>query len=365
MRVLTFLHSFQPGGVERVALRLHRHWLALGVDARLVLGRDGGAMRCEAAGLAYQILSRERIPTAAWETFYMITRLPGVIRRTKPDMLFCAGNTYTIVAVVMKLLLGHRCPPIVAKISNDLARRDLPRPIRAVYRRWLRIQGRHIDHFTGMAPPMHAEIIDAMAVDPSRVTIIDDPALAEADLARFAAAPRAPHAGRFFLAAGRLTRQKNFALLIKAFGLIARPDDRLTILGEGSERGRLERCIADLGLCTQIELPGYVGKLDRWMADSDVFVLSSDYEGVPAVIAEALAAGIAIVATDCSVSMTDMLDGGRLGTLVPVGDTAALAAAMDTVHLSPDATAARRQQARRFTVERAAGAYVALFRSLA
>ena len=92
-----------------------------------------------------------------------------------------------MVAVAMKLLLGRRCPPIVLKISNDLGRADLPAPIRALYRLWCRVQGRLIDHFTGLAPAMATEIAAAMRVPPARITIIDDPALGEADHARLAA----------------------------------------------------------------------------------------------------------------------------------------------------------------------------------
>jgi hypothetical protein len=64
------------------------------------------------------------------------------IRRHRPDVLFCAGNSYTVVAVTMRLVLGRRCPPILAKISNDLTRADLPAVARPFYRLWLRIQGR-------------------------------------------------------------------------------------------------------------------------------------------------------------------------------------------------------------------------------
>ena len=158
LRVLTFLHSFAPGGVERVALRLHAAWRASEVDSRLVFGRGSGAMRAEWPGLEADILGGAPFSPARWETVWMILRLPGVIRRIRPDVLFCAGNTYTVVAVMMKLLLGARCPPVVAKISNDLVRMDMPSPVRALYRVWLRIQGRMLDRLVGIAPPMRAEI---------------------------------------------------------------------------------------------------------------------------------------------------------------------------------------------------------------
>lgn len=370
LRILTFLHSFEPGGVERVALRLHEAWRADGLDARLVMGRTAGAMKREWPGLELEVLGPEAIPSAAWETLWMIFLLPRAIRRIRPDVLFCAGNSYTIVAVAMRLLLGKTCPPIVAKISNDLTRNDLPAPARPFYRLWLRIQGRMLDRLVGMAPPMREEIGTLMRAEDARIAVIDDPSLAETDIQRLTAAreaakaaPRGP--GQRFLAIGRLAAQKNFALLLDAFARMAGPDDSLAIIGEGSARRALEAQIARLGLGSKVRLPGHVSPLDAELAAADALVLSSDYEGVPAVVAEALAAGLPVVATRCSVSMDDMLGGGRFGLLVPVGDAAALAQAMsDIAKLKFDETAAR-DHSRRFTVEIASHGYRALMEGLA
>ncbi len=357
------MHSFAPGGVERVAFRLARAWRADGLDVDLVMGRDTGAMRAEADGLAFDTLASGRFDTSTWETLWMIARLPSVIRRTRPDVIFCAGNSYSVVAVAMKLWVGKACPPVVAKISNDLARADLPAPVRWAYHRWLRMQGRFIDHFTGMAPPMQAEIEDATGAAPARVSIIDDPALARADIARLSVR-EGDDPPTHFLAVGRLALQKNVPLLVRAFARIAKGDDRLTILGEGGERAKIEREIERLGMGSRIELVGHVSDTGPWLRRAHVFALSSDYEGVPAVVAEALAAGLPIVATDCSVSMGDMLGGGRFGTLVPVGDEAALATALDAARTAPADRAAMAAQADRFTVERAAGRYRECFAAL-
>lgn len=365
LRVLTFLHSFEPGGVERVALRLHRAWLAQGVDARLVLGRTDGAMRGEWPCLDADVLDSHGLPTAAWETLWMMLRLPGRIRQHQPDVLFCAGNSYTVVAVAMRLVLGKRCPPILAKISNDLTRTDLPAVARPFYRLWLRIQGRLLHRVVGMAQPMRAELETLMGAAPDRVAIIDDPALDEAQIAHLEALPRPPHdraAGRRFLAIGRLAAQKNFPLLLRAFARIAHDGDRLTILGEGGARKGLEALARSLGLGVgvggRVALPGHVNPVSDALLAADALVMSSDYEGVPAVVPEALAAGLPVVSTDCSVSMADLLGHGRFGLLVPVRDEAALAQAMDRIGALPFDSTAARAQARRFTVEIAAQSYI-------
>ncbi len=368
LRVLTFLYSFAPGGVERIAARLHAAWVAQGVDARMVLADARIAPPMPLTALT-QIAPEPRSSTLA-RLIALLRGLPAIIAADRTDVLFCAGNTYAAPAVALRLLLGRRCPPILAKISNDLVRPDMPWLLRVCYRRWLRIQGRYIDHFVGMAPAMRDEIATLVGVPHERISIIEDPALSNADLARLAGLRNATlrsHPGRHYLAIGRLAPQKNFALLLEAFARIAEPNDRLRILGEGPERAALEAQAARLGIADKLALPGHTDPLDIWLAQADAFVLSSDFEGVPAVIIEALAAGLPIIATDCCVSMADLLGHGSLGMLVPVGDAAALGAAMAKIgaHEPEDTIHARRAAAQTFTIEHAAGKYVALMKRLA
>lgn len=359
MRVLTFLHSFEPGGVERVALRLIRHWRGQGVDAPLFMGRLDGAMAGDVGAGLNPVVPRARVDTAAWETLWMIWTLPRAVRMLRPDVLFCAGNTYAIVAVALKLRLGRACPPIVAKVSNDLDRRDTPWPARLAYGWWLRVQGRMIDRFVGMAAPMTAEIAGHMRIAAAAVAIVPDPALsmAQIDALRAVAAIR-PAAGRRFVAVGRLVAQKNLALTLRAFARGATPADHLTLIGDGPERAALERLARRLGVAERVRFAGYVADPAAMLPAFDVLLLSSNYEGVPAVMLEALAAGIAIVATDCSRSMASLLADGALGTLVPVREETAFADAIHAVRPGDQDRAASLAQARRFTIERAADAYL-------
>ncbi|WP_404370456.1 glycosyltransferase [Sphingomonas sp. MMS24-J45] len=367
LRVLTFLYSFAPGGVERVAARLHRAWRAGGIDARLVMA-DARIAPPFALDAVAQVAPTPRSSTLA-RLIALVRGLPAIITGGGVDLLFCAGNTYTAPAVLLRLAMGRACPPILAKISNDLVRPDMPWLVRFFYRRWLRLQGRYIDHFVGMAPATRGEIATLVGVPDDRISVIEDPALSDADLARLARVrdtARREHTGRHFLAIGRLAPQKNFPLLLDAFARIAQPDDCLRILGEGPERAGLEAQAARLGIADRVSLPGHTDPLDIWLGQADAFVLSSDFEGVPAVVIEALAAGLPIVATDCCVSMADLLGHGTLGSLVPVGDAAALGAAMNAVASQEPAeiVAARRAAATRFTIEHASGRYIALMQNL-
>ncbi|PZR34740.1 glycosyltransferase [Caulobacter segnis] len=361
-RVLTFLHSFEPGGVERIALRLVRRWRARGVDAPLFVGRAAGDMRGDVgADLAFVSPPHAGRGVAKMETLWMIWTLPQAVRRLRPDVLFCAGNTYAVVAVALKCLLGRACPPILLKVSNDLDRQDQPGWFRFFYRLWLKAQGRHIDHFIGMETPMTDEIEEGFGVPDERITIIPDPALSKPLIEQLRSSrppARADGAGRRFVGVARLTAQKNIALMLGAFERGARNGDTLTLIGEGPERGKLERLVQDRGLDDRVVFLGYHPEPATLLPAFDIFLLSSDYEGVPAVILEALAAGLPIVATDCSRSMRTLLGDGALGQLVAVGDEAALADAIARAKPGTQDDHLSLRQAERFTLEDASEAYL-------
>ena len=133
---------------------------------------------------------------------------------------------------------------------------------------------------------------------------------------------------------GRLTKNKDHQTLLEAFRLINdTTPSRLLILGEGPERASLEKIIAETGMADRVQLPGFVDTPWAWMAKSSLFVLSSFAEGSGNVLTEAMAVGTPVVSTDCPSGPSEMLDGGRIAPLVPVGDAEALAAAcMDVLN---------------------------------
>jgi glycosyltransferase involved in cell wall biosynthesis len=366
VRVLVALHSFEPGGVERDILRFVPAWRAAGMDAQIALGRREGRLQEEAPEVPYHLMQTGTRSTANFETLWMIWKLPKQIRELKPDVLFLASNTLAAVALGMRLRFGRKCPPMVFRVSNDLVRRDLSGIELLMHRLGLRIHAWVHDVVVAMAPPVREEIIEQMHVDPARVVVINNASMTMADVKRFAdardAAPR-DHKGRRFLGVGRLAPQKNFELLIEAFAKIARPDDRLTLVGEGTRRGSIAKRAQELGVAGQVDMPGHLIGPEKWFADADAFIMSSDFEGVPAVIVEALASGMPIVATDCCTAMPSLIDG--FGTLVPLGDANALATAMDAICDTKVDVAAMRARAAQFTSEATTGTWHALFGGLA
>jgi glycosyltransferase involved in cell wall biosynthesis len=355
LRIAVPIHSFEPGGVEKVGLSLASSWDRAGHLVTVVLGRDEGEGRARAPRLNYWWRPCA-VPTGWFESIWLISTLYSYLRQNDVDVLFLPGNTYAIVGVVMRMLLGNACPPIMIKMSNDLTRRDMSTAMRALYGLWLKLQGAMFDRFVAMAIPMRGEIRDTTGAPPERVNVVSDPALTRERFEWLAVLPVKPIAPwrTHYIGVGRLVPQKNFAMLVRAFALQASPGDRLTIAGEGPERAKLERLARELGVADRVFLPGHLGSTDDLLQEADVFVLSSDYEGLPAVLIEAMAAGLPIVATDCSTAISDLLDFGRQGILVEVGDDTGLCEAMRGIRRFEFDPERSRETAARFTLDNAA-----------
>lgn len=181
----------------------------------------------------------------------------------------------------------------------------------------------------------------------------------------------AAHEGIFcrptLVAAGRFTSQKRFDLAIAALQQLHHKyqlDANLLILGEGALRPQLEAQVEKLGLHDRVFLPGFVANPHAYMRRAQAFLLTSDYEGLPRVVIEALAIGCPIVATNCPSGPDEILESGKHGWLVPVGDVDAIAQALASVLTQPDLAEQRRhsgqQRVQAYTLEIVAQQYEVL-----
>ena len=139
---------------------------------------------------------------------------------------------------------------------------------------------------------------------------------------------------KVIVAAGRLNEQKNFSMLIRAFANIADefPDYKLEIFGEGEKRKELEQLAKDLKIEHRLSMPGYVSDLGEQIQDATLFVLSSNFEGMPNTLMEAMALGLPCISTDCPVGGPRyLIDNGENGILIPIQDMMALSNAMRDV----------------------------------
>jgi glycosyltransferase involved in cell wall biosynthesis len=162
------------------------------------------------------------------------------------------------------------------------------------------------------------------------------------------------------LGAGELCERKDFSTLIRAFASLRRKKRaRLVILGEGRQREKLQELVRELGICEDVSLPGFVSNPYAFMARAAMFVLCSRCEGSPVVLMEALATGCPAVSTDCPSGPREILKDGKFGPLVPIGDVAALARAMERTLDHPFSPETLKAAAAPYSVSASADGYLA------
>lgn len=347
--ILSFAQTFRGGGVERALLRLVDGWITAGRKVTIVVGK------CEGP-LAAEVPPGTTIIEVGSARFTALRAVASHARQCQPDIIFCPGNHYTSVALWTRLALGNGAPPIIAKISNTLVRSDQPLPLAMGYRWWLRRHPAFIDHFVAMTAGMKHEAIAAMRADPALISVIANPLPRSTVATPFPDLPDRP----VLVGVGRLESQKRWDRLIAALPLLGDQRTRLIIIGDGRRRAALQAQIARLGLGDRVSLPGYVNDPGPYLAQASAVVLTSDFEGVPGVLREALMLGTPVVATDSSPAIREIITSPTMGSVVPKESQAALVAALDA-WLAVDAARAPPPPAPQAN---AATAYLTLFDTL-
>lgn len=326
-KLALFLPNLGGGGAERVALRLVQDWSARGHNVDLILLRaEGELLDLVPEGVQVVDLAAARIRNA-------LLPLIRYFRRRRPHAFHAAMWPLTVVATLAHRLAGSDARLILAEHTalskhyshfGRLRRALLARTIAWAYPR--------ATARLAVSKSAADDLARVSGIRRSSIEVIYNPVAGPPSDAKAAGDP--PHlakrAERRLLAVGRLTPEKNHDLLIRAFARLRAHgcDAELVILGDGPLRPQLERLAQDEGVEEHVRFAGFV--LDPWpyYASADVFVLSSDYEGFPLVLIEAMRAGLAIVSTDCESGPREMLAEGLYGTLVPCGDADALARAL-------------------------------------
>ncbi|TAM10618.1 MAG: glycosyltransferase [Nevskiaceae bacterium] len=282
--------------------------------------------------------------------------------------LVAALNHYNIHAALLKAHLGDAVHVTLTQHEHLSADAAWQHPL--VYR-WI---GRHVRRHFGLADAVVTvsrgvaqDLQSHWNVPAARLHTIYNPAYRPEFLEQARAPIDHPWIGQaaapLVLAAGRLHYVKGYDDLLAAFPRVHRETGaRLVILGEGKERHALEAQVRQLDSAAYVELPGRVASVAPWLAHSEVFVLSSRREGLPTVLVEALALGRKIVATRCPSGPEELLEDGRWGTLVDVGDVDGLARALVAAICAPAPDAAAlRERAAAFSLDRALDEYLAIW----
>jgi glycosyltransferase involved in cell wall biosynthesis len=359
MRIHFFLPSLAGGGAERSIARIAGGLLARGADVELVLGRAAGPFLAGLEpGLRVVDLGCDSMPRA-------VPALARHLRQRRPQVLVSAMTHANVAAVMARALAGRGTRLVLSERVHLGSVLDGYAGWRmAATRRLLRWTYPAADLVIAVSDGVADEVVARTGLPRERVAVAPNPVIDAQLLAQAAAAPAHPwlrDAGPpVVLAAGRLVAQKDFTTLLQAFArLRAGRPARLLILGEGEQRAELQALAAAVGVAADVALPGFDDNPFAAMRTAAVFALSSRYEGLPGVLIQAMGCGCRVVATDCPSGPAEVLEGGRWGRLVPVGDAAALATALAAALDDPAPPDVRRRAAD-YSAEAAVSRYASL-----
>ncbi|MGN6391562.1 MAG: glycosyltransferase [Gemmatimonadales bacterium] len=330
-----FLPSVRAGGAQRVMVNLAQGMTERGIPVDIVLAVAEGAFLPELPPAARLVDLR------AGRLVRSLRPLTRYLRDTRPKVLVSSISHANLIALWSARVARRGTPVIVtehttASLANvpglRLAERLGPALIRVFYP-WAA-------SVVAVSRGAADDLARTTGLDRRRMQVVYNPVITTRVLALARQSPDHPwfRPGQppVITGVGRLSEAKDFPTLLRAFAILRRRRAaRLIILGEGEDRRALEGLISELGIGSDVALPGFRDDAVSYMARSALFVLSSKWEGLPTVLIEAMAAGTRVVSTDCPSGPREILQDGRLGALVPVGDADALAQAMFTALAQP------------------------------
>lgn len=397
-RIALVFGSFRGGGVARSMLRTAEGLMSCGYQVDLVVGRAEGDLLEEVpAGAGVVELDRSSsiatrvyaIAAKSGETwtllqhlvlsrklsgkFRYLISLVRYFRRTRPNAIFAATAPFNLISVWARNIASIEARVVITE-HNQLAPETLGK------HRWrydcspalLRSGYLHADTIAAVSDGVACELAEFTGIARQRITVLYNPVVGSHVL-RGAQEPVnhpwfAIGEPPVLLGVGMLKPQKDFPTLIRAFALVRQERPvRLLILGDvrnpekdGAYREKLLALPMALGVEADVAFPGFVENPFAYMGHAAAFVLSSAWEGLPTVLIEALGCGCPVVSTDCPSGPAEILDHGRFGPLVPVGDEEALAAAIKSVLDNPLHRDVLKNRAHLFSTEQATARQIQL-----
>jgi glycosyltransferase involved in cell wall biosynthesis len=359
LHIAVFMKSLQGGGAERVMLALASSFADQGCKVDLVLADTRGHLH---GGIPENVSVHElvkkspvhlispfaRLASKNWRELATIFRrkLPRIVKilpaleaylkSAQPDAVLSTLPSANIVAAWAVQLAGVKLS-LVLREANQFSRAvnddyNFNGLLTRLAWQWYRTAHRII----AVSEGVREDLVKELQIPEDKVTTIHNAVdsarikkLGQMQIKQENACLR--EGEPFILAVGRLEPQKDYRTLLEAYAF-SRSNGlaRLVILGEGTLKDDLRTFAEDLGISSDLLLPGYVDNPYAFMCRASVFVLSSAWEGCPNVLLEAIACGCNIISTDCQSGPRELLDGGKYGMLVPVGDSSALAAGIDS-----------------------------------
>jgi glycosyltransferase involved in cell wall biosynthesis len=349
IRVGFFLPHFRFGGIERVVLNLLRELDRERFEPVLMLGTRTGELLEEIPDdVAVHDAGGGRMLMAA-------PKIARMVRKSGCNVVYSGTNAANL-ALLAAAALVRRPPGIIVSEHTPMSLFLREAKWRRTRLFLMRVAYSRADVIAVPYSALGEELREILEAPDLPIRELHNPVMAEdafdAEYSRPELAPNTP----YLVAAGRLDPVKGFDLLLRAFALLRRrhEDISLVILGEGPERATLEALVDKLGVAESVRFPGFVEQPQAWFAHAIGLVVSSRREGTPNVIVEAMAAGAPVVATNCSYGPSWLLRHGEAGLIADPTDSNEFAEAMERLVVDRTEAArfveAGRVQARRFSI---------------
>lgn len=324
MKIAFFIPSLRGGGAERVFVLLANNFVNQGVEVDMVLINKRGK---------YLNNLDEKINIIGLNCPKLWTSVRSFIkylRNSSPSAVVSSMPLANTIAVTAQKLSSYSGPVILTHHNTqDMFNGYVEKLSHKLFVPWVQWSYKIADKIICVSNGV-ANSVNRIVNDKSKIEVVYNPINVNSIIKR----SNFPVEGfdkskKNIVAVGRLVEQKDFETLIKTIPILKEKlDANLTILGEGKRRHVLEKLISELEVKDSVYLKGFVENPFKYLSASDVFVLSSKHEGFGNVIVEAMACETQVVSTDCPSGPSEILEKGRYGKLVPVGDSKAMANAI-------------------------------------
>jgi GalNAc-alpha-(1->4)-GalNAc-alpha-(1->3)-diNAcBac-PP-undecaprenol alpha-1,4-N-acetyl-D-galactosaminyltransferase len=323
--LLIVLSQLRMGGAERAALKLAKSLSQRAYDIKIItFTQDEDFYELPEAIKRIQLDLARPAPTILHTLYNTVLRVWGLrkaILAEKPNVVLTMLPINDILTSLA--LFGTGIPQVIST-----------RVYPSIYseRRALSLMKRILYPLAKFIVSVSTGVDQAYSwIDASKRTVIgNSPSIVSADDMEVEAAFQMPADKHYIVSVGRFVPDKNFALLVDSFGKIAvqNPDWNLMIIGDGAQKDALAKQASDLGIAARVFLPGRTQKPFPVLKAANIFVLPSDYEGVPNVVLEAMACGLPVITTDYYGEPRDIICHDENGLIVPRSDAQAMADAM-------------------------------------
>lgn len=321
-KIALFISSLQKGGSERVMANLAEYFYGKQYDVVLVTQykQDVEYEINPNIRRVYSEPSADKLTQNRIHNFYMrFSTLRSIWKTEKPDVILAFLGKNNLMAIATSRFLPNK---VVVSVRGEPTM-EYPTKVMQKIAKTVFAFADGIVLQTNVAKAFFPENVQKKSV------ILPNPLNTDFVKHRYEGERE-----DFIVTVGRLDENKNQAMMIHGFAKIADefPTVKLVIYGEGNKREELERLVKEKGLEERILLPGYITDVVSYIERAKCFLLTSNTEGMPNSIMEAMALGIPVIATDCPCGgAATLIQSGENGILIPVGDAYALADALRKV----------------------------------